>query len=75
MTRLEGFIEHLKKEGAVIAMVDHSSACVSMQTLPSHVTEGDFIIEDDERHLLTVDPLRSELHHREVRIMNDSCFD
>lgn len=75
MTRLEGFIDRFEREGAVISMADRSSACVARKVLPQNVQEGDFIVEDLDRHLLAVDPVISELHHREVRLMNDACFD
>lgn len=75
MTRLEGFIDHFEKEGAVISMADRGSACVANQILPSNVHEGDFIVEDDEKNKLKVDPTITELHRREIRRMYEYEFD
>ncbi len=75
MTRLEGFIEHFEKEGAVIAMSDRSSACISAKALPTNVHEGDFIVEDSEQQRLTVDRTITELHRREIRRMSEYFFD
>ncbi|MDD2534134.1 MAG: hypothetical protein PHC86_05490 [Eubacteriales bacterium] len=75
MTRLEGFVDHFEANGAIIEMADRSSACVSRRNLPTHVHAGDFIVEDLERQSLTVDAAITQLHHREIRLMNDSCFD
>lgn len=73
MTKLEGFVDHIEKEGAVVCMADRVCACVSSQTLPSNVHEGDFVVEDNDE--LTVDPVITELHHREIRRMSESYFE
>ena len=75
MTRLEGFVDHFEKEGAVIAMADRSSACVSANALPTNVHQGDFIVEDNEQHRLIVDSAITELHRREIRRMSEYFFD
>ncbi|MDD2459006.1 MAG: hypothetical protein PHQ83_10925 [Eubacteriales bacterium] len=75
MTRLEGFINHFEKEGAVIDMADRSSACIAQKALPTNVHEGDFIVEDSEQHRLTVDSTITELHRREIRRMSEYFFD
>jgi len=75
VTRLEGFINHFEKEGAVIDMADRSSACIAQKALPTNVHEGDFIVEDSEHQRLTVDSTITELHRREIRRMSEYFFD
>lgn len=75
MTRLEGFVDHFENEGAIIFMADRGFACVSRQLLPTNIHEGDFIVEDDQKHLLAVDYEITELHRREIRRMAENYFD
>jgi hypothetical protein len=75
MSRIEGFIHRIEKEGAVISMIDHAEACVSAKILPGHVQEGDFLVEDEATSELHVDPWITEQHHREIRRMAEEFFD
>lgn len=75
MTKIEGYIDRFEREGAVITLINHASICVGLGALPRHAQAGDFIVEDDEQHLLNIDPVRSALHHHHVRLMMDASFD
>lgn len=71
---LEGFIEHLTDEQAVILCSDRTTTTVRRSILPKIVHEGDFIMQTDDAGHIQIDKEITEMRQRALRRMSDIYF-
>ncbi|MDW7656633.1 MAG: DUF3006 family protein [Bacillota bacterium] len=72
MTKIEGYIERLTEQEALIVQLDRTREAISRSLLPERVQPGDFIVQVDATNF-RIDQELTEKRRQELRRMTD-CY-
>jgi hypothetical protein len=71
---LDGFIEQLSDDHAVILRSDRRTLIIDRSHLPSSVQVGDFIVQVDDAGHFRIDQEITEMRRRDQRRLSDGYF-
>ena len=74
MTKVEGYIERLTEQEALIVQLDRTRGAISRSFLPDRVQPGDFVVQVDATNF-RIDQELTEKRRQELRRMTDCYFE